>query len=180
MRRLLLLCLLSVLAGCAGPQVSDYAREEPGLELSDYFHGELEAWGMFQNRSGEVVKRFHVAMTGTWDGDVGVLDERFTYSDGSTERRVWTLRKQADGSWRGTADDVVGEAIGQVAGNALNWRYQLRLKVDDSTYVVDFDDWMFLMDGQVMLNRARMSKWGIDLGQVTLSFYKPAAADKAD
>ena len=46
---------------------------------------------MFQNRSGEVVKRFHVAMTGTWDGDVGVLDERFTYSDGSTERRVWTL-----------------------------------------------------------------------------------------
>jgi hypothetical protein len=75
----------------------------------------------------------------------------------------------------GTADDVVGEAIGHVAGNALHWRYKLRLKVDDSTYVVDFDDWMFLMDDQVMLNRARMSKWGIDLGQVTLSFYKPAA-----
>lgn len=88
---------------------------------------------------------------------------------------MWTLRKQPDGSWRGTADDVVGEAIGHVAGNALHWRYKLRLKVDDSTYVVDFDDWMFLMDDQVMLNRARMSKWGIDLGQVTLSFYKPAA-----
>jgi hypothetical protein len=70
---------------------------------------------------------------------------------------------------------VVGEAIGHVAGNALHWRYKLRLKVDDSTYVVDFDDWMFLMDDKVMLNRARMSKWGIDLGQVTLSFYKPAA-----
>ncbi|WP_339080871.1 DUF3833 domain-containing protein [Pseudomonas sp. TMP9] len=180
MRALWVFCLVALLAGCAGPKVDDYVREQPRLELSDYFNGEMQAWGMFQNRSGEVVKRFHVTMTGTWDGDVGVLDERFTYSDGTTERRVWTLIKQADGSWRGTADDVVGEAIGHVAGNALNWRYKLRLKVDDSTYVVDFDDWMFLMDGQVMLNRAQMSKWGIDLGQVTLSFYKPTAVDATE
>jgi hypothetical protein len=180
MRALLLLCLMTMLAGCAGPQVNDYASEQPRLELSDYFNGEMQAWGMFQNRSGEVVKRFHVAMTGTWEGDVGVLDERFTYSDGTTERRVWTLTKQADGSWRGTADDVEGVAVGHVAGNALHWRYKLRLKVDDSTFVVDFDDWMFLMDGQVMLNRARMSKWGIDLGQVTLSFYKPVVTAKAE
>ncbi|WP_339411547.1 DUF3833 domain-containing protein [Pseudomonas sp. EA_35y_Pfl2_R5] len=179
MRTLLIFCLV-LLVGCASPQVNDYVSEQPRLELSDYFNGNLQAWGMFQNRSGEVVKRFHVVMTGTWDGDVGVLDERFTYSDGSTERRVWTLKKQADGSWRGTADDVQGEAVGQVAGNALHWRYKLRLKVDDSTYVVDFDDWMFLMDGQVMLNRARMSKWGIDLGQVTLSFYKPAAVERSE
>lgn len=180
MRALLMCCLAGLLLGCAGPQVDDYVREQPRLELKDYFNGELQAWGMFQNRSGVVVKRFHVAMTGTWQGDVGVLDERFTYSDGSTERRVWTLKKQVDGSWRGTADDVVGEAIGHVAGNALNWRYQLRLKVDDSTYVVDFDDWMYLMDGRVMLNRAHMSKWGIDLGQVTLSFYKPVLTEAAE
>jgi hypothetical protein len=173
--RLVLLCLLLLgLTACSGPDIRQYAGEQPRLELSDYLNGELEAWGMFQNRSGEVVKRFHVAMTGTWQGDVGTLDERFTYSDGTTERRVWTLRRQADGSWRGTAADVVGEAVGEVAGNALHWRYQLRLKVDGEEYLVDFDDWMFLMDQRVMLNRARMSKWGVELGQVTLSFYKPA------
>ena len=69
---------------------------------------------------------------------------------------------------------MLGEAVGEVSGNALHWRYQLLLKVDGSTYVVDFDDWMFLLDQRVMLNRARMSKWGVDLGEVTLSFYKPA------
>ena len=105
--RLVLLCLLLLgLTACSGPDIRQYAGEQPRLELSDYLNGELEAWGMFQNRSGEVVKRFHVAMTGTWQGDVGTLDERFTYSDGTTERRVWTLRRQADGSWRGTAADV--------------------------------------------------------------------------
>lgn len=174
MRFFLGLLLLLSIAGCSSPDIRQYAAQQPALELSDYLNGDLEAWGMFQNRSGEVVKRFHVALTGTWQGDVGTLDERFTYSDGSTERRVWTLRRQADGSWRGTAADVLGEAIGEVSGNALNWRYQLLLKVDGERYVVDFDDWMFLMDGRVMLNRARMSKWGVDLGEVTLSFHKSA------
>lgn len=174
MRFFLGLLLLLSIAGCSSPDIRQYAAQQPALELSDYLNGDLEAWGMFQNRSGEVVKRFHVALTGTWQGDVGTLDERFTYSDGSTERRVWTLRRQADGSWRGTAADVLGEAIGEVSGNALHWRYQLLLKVDGERYVVDFDDWMFLMDGRVMLNRARMSKWGVDLGEVTLSFHKSA------
>ncbi|HCN73035.1 MAG TPA: DUF3833 domain-containing protein, partial [Pusillimonas sp.] len=47
-----------------------------------------------------------------------------------------------------------------------------RLPVGDTTYDVSFDDWMFLMNDEVMLNRATMSKFGIRLGEVTLSFYK--------
>ena len=77
-----------------------------------------------------------------------------------------------DGSWAVVAGDVVGEAAGQAAGNALNWAYTLRLPVDGQVYEVQFDDWMYLMDERVMLNRAVMSKFGIRLGEVTLSFYK--------
>ena len=54
----------------------------------------------------------------------------------------------------------------------LRWRYVLELPVDGKTYHVDFDDWMFLMDERVMLNRSVMSKFGFRLGEVTLSFYK--------
>jgi hypothetical protein len=120
----------------------------------------------------EVQKRFHVVIDAKWSGDTGVLDEHFSWSDGTTSRRVWTLTRQADGTWRGTADDVVGEALGEVAGNALRWRYVLALPVDGKVYHVDFDDWMFLMDDKVMLNRSYMSKWGFDLGEVTLTFVK--------
>ena len=98
--------------------------------------------------------------------------QNFTWSDGTTSRRVWTLTRQRDGSFRGTADDVVGEAIGEVAGNALRWRYVLALPVDGKIYNVDFDDWMFLMDDKVMMNRSYMSKWGFNLGEVTLTFAK--------
>ena len=114
-----------------------------------------------------------MALNGRWSGDEGVLEEDFRYSDGSTQRRVWRLTRGADGQYSGRADDVVGSAIGQARGNALNWRYTLALPVDGKVWEVQFDDWMYLMDDKVMLNKAVMSKFGIRLGEVTLSFYKP-------
>ena len=170
--KIMLAILTLGLAGCASTSVDHYRAEQPALDLKTYLNGTLDAWGMFQGRSGEVKKRFHVVIDAKWNGDTGVLDENFKWSDGTASRRVWTLKKQADGSFRGTADDVVGEAIGEVAGNALRWRYVLELPVDGKTYHVDFDDWMFLMDDKVMMNRSYMTKWGINLGEVTLTFVK--------
>lgn len=171
-RRLIVLAAAALVAGCAAPVPADYASEKPVLDLKRYFDGELVAHGIFSDRSGKVVRRFTVAMTGTWQGNQGTLDERFTYSDGQTQRRVWHLTDEGGGRYIGRADDVVGEAIGQAAGNALNWRYTLNLPVDGKVYEVQFDDWMYLMDEHVMLNKAAMSKFGLRLGEVTLSFQK--------
>lgn len=174
-RRLTLALAAVVLGGCAGPTPADYAAETPVLDLKTYFNGDLVAHGLFTDRSGKVVRRFVVQMTGTWNGNQGVLDERFTYSDGKTERRVWRLTDEGGGRWSGRADDVVGVAQGVAAGNTLNWRYTLSLPVDGKVYEVQFDDWMYLMDERVMLNKAVMSKFGVRLGEVTLSFYKNPA-----
>ncbi len=164
--------ILILIAGCSSVHVSDYKNEKPVLKLEEYFSGDLVAHGIFQDRSGMIKKRFVVAMKGDWKGNVGVLDEDFAYSDGSKSRRVWTLVKQDDGSYKGTAADVVGEARGEVAGNAFQWKYVLALDVGGSVYNVTFDDWMFLMDEKVMLNKSKMYKFGIYLGEVTLSFHK--------
>ena len=99
-----------------------------------------------------------------------VLDEAFTYSDGSTQRRVWRLTRHADGRYTGRADDVVGTAEGRTVGNAFRWQYTLALPVDGRVIEVQFDDWMYLIDERVMLNRATMRKFGVTLGEVTLSF----------
>jgi hypothetical protein len=48
----------------------------------------------------------------------------------------------------------------------------LSLPVDGRVIEVRFDDWMYLMNDRVMLNKATMSKWGVRLGEVTLSFTK--------
>ena len=157
-------------SGCAGPSVNDYASEKPVLDLRQYFNGVVDAWGIFTDRSGKVVKRFTVVMHCKWDGDQGVLDEDFVYSDGTKQKRIWKLQHLGNGRYSGQADDVIGMADGQTRGNAFNWRYTLALPVDGQVWHVQFDDWMYLLDDKVMLNKAAMSKFGIFLGEVTLSF----------
>lgn len=165
---------VAALCGCASaPTPADYAAQTPVLDLREYFDGRLTAHGLFTDRAGKVVRRFSVVMNCRWSGDDGVLEEDFTYSDGTRDRRVWRLKKLPGGRYTGTADDVVGIAQGQAAGNAFQWAYTLRLPVDGTVYEVQFDDWMYLMDSRVMLNKAVMSKFGIRLGDVTLAFVRP-------
>lgn len=172
---LLSLLPLLLLASCAAPDVTHYAAAKPVLDPVRYFAGDTDAWGIVQARNGEVLRRFRVSMHGAMRGDVFELDERFTYDDGETQRRVWTLARQADGSWRGTASDVVGAAQGRAAGNALHWRYTLRLPVRGNTYDVQLDDWMFLVDADTMVNRSSLRKFGFEVAQVTLFFRKRCA-----
>jgi hypothetical protein len=150
--------------------VNHYKNVKPQLDLEKYFVGTTDAWGMFQQRDGAVVKRFHVVIEGKKVNGQLVLDEQFKYDDGTTQQRIWRLSKQTDGSWRGAADDVKGEAVGHIAGNTLHWRYTLMLPVDGTTYEMSMDDWMYLMDEDSMINRASMRKFGIEFGQVTLFF----------
>lgn len=170
---LILTTCLVLLAACGTTvEPSRYAAEKPELDIARYFNGTVDAWGMFTDRSGAVVRRFTVVINSQWTGDTGTLDEDFTYSDGTRQKRVWTIRKTGPGRYTGTAADVVGEATGIAVGNALRWTYVLALAVDGKVYNVDFDDWMILVDERVMLNRAVMSKFGFRLGDVTLSFTK--------
>jgi hypothetical protein len=165
------LAVLAVLAGCASVDVATYRNEKPTLDRAQYFNGTVDGWGMFQDRSGQVVKRFCVRIDATWTGNTGTLDEQFEFSDGTRQNRVWKLVKDGD-LYTGTAADVVGTARGQAQGNALRWNYVLALPVDGRTWHVDMDDWMYLIDDKTMLNRTAMSKFGVEVGQVTLAFRK--------
>lgn len=164
--------LALTLVGCSTVNVNDYAGERPALDFRAYFNGSVKAWGILQNRSGKVTKRFVVEIDAKWSGDTGTLDEHFVYADGTRQRRVWTVRQAGEGRFIGTADDVIGEAIGEAAGNAIRWRYVLAVPVDGKVYHVDMDDWMYLMDDRVLLNRTSMSKFGFHLGDLTLTFDK--------
>jgi len=163
--------VLVLIAGCAAPmKPEDFANTQPRFVLEEYFTGTTKAWGIFEDRFGNLKRQFVVDITGTWDGRELILDERFVYSDGEKEQRIWTINKVDDHTYTGTAGGVVGTAQGRTFGNALNWRYDFNLKVGDGTWQVKFNDWMFLQPDGVMLNKAEVSKFGIHLGTVTLAF----------
>lgn len=166
------LCAVLGLAGCAGVSPEVYRKQAPKLDLATYFDGPLTAWGYFADRSGEVKRRFTVKMRGEWKGNDGVLTEDFFWSDGSTSQRVWRITRLDDHRYVGRADDVKGDASGVAYGNALQWKYTLLLPVDDEVYEVQFDDWMYLMEDGVMLNKSEMRKFGFKLGEVVIAFRK--------
>ncbi|MEO1265350.1 MAG: DUF3833 domain-containing protein, partial [Pseudomonadota bacterium] len=158
--------------GCAsGPTLDDYAKNEPKLVLEEYFDGELDAWGVFQDRFNDLRRSFVVEVDGSWDGETLTLVEDFVYEDKTTERRIWTLQKDGENGWRGSAEGVVGEAVGTVSGNALNWAYEFDLqRPNGDTLRVSFDDWMWLQDDRVLINRAYVTKFGVEIGTLSIFF----------
>jgi len=174
-RAVLLLPLALLAAGCATP-LDALQGTTPELRFERYFAGRTLAHGIVQDRSGAVIDRMSVTLDGAWEGEEFVLREEFVHADGRASRRVWRITVLPDGSYRGRADDVVGEARGRAVGYGAEWRYTLRVPVDDTTYDLAFDDRMWLLPDGTLLNRAAFSKFGIRFGEVTIFFRKPDAA----
>ncbi len=162
----------SSLTACVSPQLADFADAPRTLKLEAYFAGETRAYGVFEDRFNTVRRQFTVDITGTVENGVLTLDERFVYDDGERDTRVWTIDILGDGRYRGTADDVPVPAEGEIAGNAFNWTYKVDLKVGDDTWKVGFDDWMYLLEDDILLNRAYVTRYGVRIGEVTLFFRK--------
>ena len=158
------------LAGCSDMKIEQFAGKQPQFLLEDYFVGKTTAWGVFVDRFGNLRRQFTVDIDGQWDGQELTLVEDFVYADGETDQRIWRIRKTGDNTYEGTAGDVIGVARGEIAGNALNWSYDMNLKVGDGTWKVRFNDWMWLQPDDVVFNRATVSRFGIRIGEVSIFF----------
>lgn len=176
--RLILIAAFALLAACTGkPSFDDPSLSDRKLNLEEFFDGELVAYGQFQDVLGTVRRSFVVNISGDWDGERLRLVEDFDYEDGSTEQRIWTLTKTGPDSWTGTAPGVIGAALGQEQDNRFNWKYEIDLPIPSAdgttdTMRVTFDDWMWLLSDDRLLNLAYVKRYGLDIGTVTISFEK--------
>ncbi|TDO13838.1 MULTISPECIES: DUF3833 domain-containing protein [Halomonas] len=173
--RLALMVLpLGVLAGCSSVDVEHYAGTTPRLDIGDYFNGKTRAWGMVQDYSGEVQRRFTVDINGQLEGNTLTLDERFTYDNGKTDRRVWTFERQGENRWIGHADDVEQAVEARQAGHVFHMNYRLPVEVSGREMTFTLDDWMYLQPDGRLINRTAMSKFGVTLAEITIVFDRNA------
>lgn len=170
--KFLILALLLTLVSCSNQSLDNYKDENPKLNLRTFFNGKIYAQGIVQDRSGKVIKRFNVDINASWEGDVGTIDEKFVYSDNTRSARVWKLTEKNLSHYEGRAHDVIGVAEGEVKGNAFLFEYKLNVPVGDSTYSIHFEDWMYLLDQKTLLARTAMTKWGFDVGEITIIMTK--------
>ncbi len=169
------MAILAMLTGCStNLDGNKYVEMEPKFELKQYFNGKIKAWGIIQDRSGEVISRFDIDMNGSWDNNgIGTLEENFYYYDTQKkEKRIWTIRKTKLGTYLGEAGDIIGEATGKSYGNAIRWSYDMNLPVKNTTYKIHFEDWMWAMRDEVVINRSYLKKWGFNVAEITIFMQK--------
>ena len=173
MKKVLCLFFTILLTGCANNmKPTDFKDQKPRLIIEDFLSGEVKAWGILQNRSGEVTRQFEAILNGTWDGNQLILDEKFNWSDGEVQTRQWKINKIDEHNYEGTAGDVVGTAKGYSYGPAFKFEYVLLVPVKKREIKITFDDWIFKQDEKVAINRATMTKFGFKVAELTVMFVK--------
>lgn len=172
-RLLLITALFLSLNACSAVDIQQYDGSVPKLSLFEYFQGSTKGWGIVQDRKGVLTRQFVVEIEGhvNEQGDL-VLEEDFFWRNGEKSKRTWIIGKIDNHQYNGRAADVVNVAQGQSYGSVLNWQYTLNLKVEESTWKINFDDWMFLQPDNVLINKAIMKKFGFKVGEVTIVFVK--------
>lgn len=169
---ILMSCVVFAVVGCSSNDIQDYANTTPKLALETFFDGDLMAYGMVLDRSGSMQRRFEVKLEARWEGDTGTLDEWFVFDDGEKTTRTWIIKNKGNGIYTGTAGDVIGEANGRAVGSALYWRYDLEIEVDGDPLVVTLDDWMYLINDEVLINKTDIIKFGLKVGEIVLMIQK--------
>lgn len=175
MKKFLLLINISLLmfcSSCSSTSPKIYSQSPLKMDIRNYFRGNLEAYGILQDRSGKVIKTFTVKMKGTWKGNDGKLEEDFVFSDGKTDHRVWDLKVFDDNNFTGKAGDVVGIAKGEQYGNAMRMNYTLTIPYENRKINVNIDDWMFLIDNDSLINVSQLKKFGFKVATLTIGFKK--------
>ena len=150
----------------------DFKDQKPRLIIEEYLSGNVEAWGILQNRSGKVIRQFTADLNGKWDGKQLVLDEKFIWIDGEIQKRQWKIDKIDEHNYEGTAGDVVGKAKGYSYGPAFKFEYVLLVPVKGKEMKITFDDWIFMQDEKIAINRATLTKFRFKVGELTVFFKK--------
>ena len=169
---IILAFLITSCSNNSGMKPEDFKNKEPRLIIEEYLTGNVKAWGVLQNRSGKVTRQFSADLDGTWDGKQLILKEKFNWDDGEIQNREWTITQIDDHNYEGTAEDVVGKAIGYSYGPAFKFEYVLLVPVKGKELKITFDDWIFKQDERVAINRATMTKFGFKVAELTVVFVK--------
>lgn len=166
-----------VLTACSSVDINSYQMNEPKLVLHEFFNGNLTAHGIIKNRSGEVIRYFNVTMTGTWDENgVGTLAEKFIFNDNSVEYRTWVFTpidsSELNQQYSAKANDTLAPSLINISGNAFFMNYDLLINYQGDDIDVNIDDKMYLVDESTIINESVMSKYGFEVGYITLIIIK--------
>ncbi len=161
-----------LMTGCSPTKIEDYKDSQPRFDFVKFFKGHTHGHGIFQDYSGKVIRHFEVDILGSFENSKGQLHETFKWEDDSQSTRTWQVSIAEDGTVSGKASDGVGLGQGKSVGQAFQFEYVLLISAKGADREFSFDDWMYQVSDDVIINKAKMKKFGFTVGEVTLYLTK--------
>ncbi len=171
-RRLVLAGILaSTLTACAGPPVLTPPVTAPAFTLEGFFTGKTVGKGAFSSAIAGVNRPMTVITTGRWNGRTLTLREDFIFADGEKDVKTWRFTRLSPGVYEGEREDVIGKAVVRQVGNTVQLTYSADVRSKDGSVTrLDFADTIAPIDRNSVINKAVVSKFGVPVGEVLLTF----------
>jgi hypothetical protein len=154
----------------------DFRGKTPEFDLRRHLNGPILCEGVIYGMNGRVTSRFVADFDARWEGNAGVMTERFRYDSGASQTREWRLTLGNDGRIRAEAPDVVGTGTGRQEGPAVRLDYRLRLPAEAGGHVLAVTDWMYLCENGTIMNRSQFRKFGIKVAELVATMRRKDAA----
>ncbi len=165
--------VLLIATACAGPPNLPVPPDAPAFTMEDFFSGRTVGKGAFTSAIAGVNRPLTVVTRGRWDGRTLTLREDFAFADGEKDVKTWRFTKTSPGIYEGTREDVIGKAVVRQVGNTVQLTYSADVRAKDGSVTrLDFADTIAPIDRRSVLNKATVSKFGVPIGDVTITFLK--------
>jgi hypothetical protein len=144
--------------------LADFKATTPVFLPEQFFVGRLEGWAVLESLAGSLQKRSTIVAKGHWDevDQVVHFTETYCFDDGHKDTLRWMIRKLGPGKYSGSEATVIGEASGDQAGCAFNWRYSRDTpQADGKSVRLNFDDWFYRIDEHACIVRGSAGRAGL-------------------
>jgi hypothetical protein len=143
----------------------------PNFDPVSFFTGHVRSWGVVEGRSGAPNGTVVTDCQGNVDAQGQLhMTQTLTLQDGKPTQRLWTMWRDGPGTFKATANDMIGTAVGHSDGRVFHWTWDLARSPGNPLMTVAMEQWMYrLPDGNVMI-RTTISKLGVILAEVSEQF----------
>jgi hypothetical protein len=155
--------------------IEDFKGTSPEFLPEEFFNGRLEGWAVLESPVGGLQKRSTITAEGVWDEQAQTVrfTETYRFDDGHEDTLHWTIRKLGPGKYDGAEPRLDGEAKGEQAGYAYNWRYSRDTpQADGSSSKLNFDDWFYRIDDRACIVRGTAGRAGLPFATAHVTYVK--------
>ena len=158
------------LSACATGGAPEPLREAD-FDPETWFEGRTDAYGLFES-FGRARFGFRTWLQGDRTPDGFTLRERFLYDTGERWERTWRFVREGAGAWSAAAENTVRPGRLLAQGSAARMAYVADMPSGGHLQRLRFDMRLNRV-GAVVQNRSDISKFGLPVGRLTMTFVKP-------